>query len=123
MQNKIFHRDVGIPPELLERLPDEIFLSSFSNHAKTKLEYYGLSEFYRIKGSIIEVEVSGRDILKVLVRKSISKKADLVVAIGFKDTSYIGFVKTLWVTAKHSCQRNLNRERYYGPREEGQGSE
>jgi hypothetical protein len=101
-----------MPQELLEKVPEVIKLSSYSKHGHDRLLYYEVDEFWEVKGSVIEIEESGGDVLKVLIRKQYSKKLDLVIAIGFTDCYMIGFVKTLWLAKKGSSSRNLNRARY-----------
>jgi hypothetical protein len=109
MKDGLYHYVTGLPKV---NLPASIPLS-YGTHAKHQCvaDRYGIikppATLDIANGKLIELQVLGGRIEKIVVRIPYDNRHDLVLVVG-KD----GFVRTLWLNRNNDKHNTLDRTRY-----------
>ena len=114
----LYHKDIGFPENLeLPRGFTPVMDLRYSQHAidASRDDQYGAMRLPRRidvrKGEMIEIEVTGRLITKMVVRFSYNEELDIVMVVNPSD----GFVRTVWFNKKTDKHATLNRAKYATP--------
>lgn len=113
MQSKLYHREVFAPSALFKS--PGILSLRYTEHARlaAKNDRYGdLSQYLRPDvqfdaADIVEIEVQGGLIAKWVVRLSVTRQLDLVMAITRE-----GAVKTVWGNKADDSHASLDIRKY-----------
>jgi len=109
----LYHKDVYIPKDLLVKLSVSRAPLTWSKHAilAAKNDRYGdiklLTDISFKSSDVIEVELVGREVVKVLVRLPYDDLRDVMYAIGRG-----GVVKTVWLNLKSDKHKSLDKTKY-----------
>ncbi len=115
--NKLYHKDIYIPPNLLPNIYGTYYLS-FSKHAKDSCitDRYG----YIFPPTSVEVDIDNllevetapntQIINKIVIRQPYKETLDL--SLVFIPEGKLGFVKTLWLNEKSDSHFTLDPAPY-----------
>ncbi len=116
----LFHRDIGLPKRFF---PQGIFNLVYSEHAKSAAyhdRYAGHKgiqlpqEIMARDDRLIETEIVGKDIVKLVYRIPYSSEYDLTLAISVQ-RGRAWMVKTVWLNSVNDIHNTLNRAAYTIP--------
>lgn len=111
----LFTPDVYLPASL--PLPSGVFNLDYGNHAKykQKKDKFGPLVLPQIldtnKAQIVEVELIGKKITKVVYRMPMDKYRDICLAVIPRNNNLM-FVKTVWSNPWNDKHSTLKTERY-----------
>lgn len=117
---KLYHRDVYFP-DILKNFPTtKLKIDYFSPHSleeHTKEENkFGVrflipSEVEIASNNIIEVALEGNEVMKLVIRNTLTDELDLVLVI-CKDKRKGVVLKTLWLNKKEDTHKTLDKSVY-----------
>ena len=113
----LFHKNVGIPPKYLDFFHGRSYDLITSNHAlhAAKDDRYGViiipTRLTIIREEIIEIEINGCVVNKVVVRHHYNAKLDIVLVI-IPRQNKTALIKTVWANRITDNHSTLNKRRY-----------
>lgn len=115
----LYHKDVGFPAGV--SFPKGIYPVRYTNHAMQEArgdrygDVSGLLPYYLDMGKaeVIEAEMSGRLVVKLLVRVQLPGNLDACLALDIN--ARVWAAKTVYVNERTDRHRTLNRSRYARP--------
>jgi hypothetical protein len=108
----LYHRDIGLPVSAKKFQIGEIKLI-YSMHARfeAQADRYQLISLPTVldtnKATLIEVEILGGRLNKLVWRANYSEVFDLIIVLGASGT-----VKTVWLNLKSDTHKTLDRSKY-----------
>ena len=114
----LYHKNLGIPAQLMVVLSGLKVALTFSRHAKMECLHdkreliFPPLEVNISPSNIVEVDAEGRVINKVLVRFPYSDKSDLLMALIPEPAVNMAHVKTCWLNDVNDNHATLREERY-----------
>lgn len=111
----LYHTEIFLP-EVLRALGKKTLAPAITAHAKEAAlsDRYGKIELpasVTFSGrEIVEAEIDGGAVVKLVVRVAYDATRDLVLAIGFRGAD--SFIKTAWFNLKSDLHSTLDRSRY-----------
>ena len=119
---KLYHKDIGFPSSFI--LADKLYIGiKYSRHALKKRKeidkHLPNKQIVKFPGkSVIEVGISKKGRVKILViRKSFSKKKDIIFVLDMEIGGFVGKVITLWINDKKDKHFSLDKTKYTKPYE------
>ena len=110
----LYHPQIGFPSTF--RRPVGSFRAVASAHAKDRAELKGFKLPTAINlndYSIVEIEMDGSRLVKIVVRGEYDSYDDICMAIMFKNGG--AFIKTAWLNAWDDSHKTLDPSRYGRP--------
>lgn len=113
----LYHKDIRLPEGF--RLPCRVVTLEYSRHAQRAADddRYGMIPVLPILNlglcEVIEVEIAGRRVEKMVLRTGLDAHNDVVVVVIPKTPNHY-FVKTVWINEKNDDHKTLDRSRYVG---------
>ena len=110
----LYHKDIYIPENIKEQLPDKPIKLVYSRHAEDARhnDRYGevtkLSWLNPAEAEVIEVEVIGGKIIKVVYRLKMDDTLDQCVVVNVPE----GLVRTVWANRRNDNHKTLNKSKY-----------
>lgn len=114
----LYHKDIGFPKGFNAQVGTRMLI--YTKHAKNAAlnDRYGvinLPKYVDTKNAqIIEAEVAGKIVTKLVYRVSYSKDLDLSIAVIPVDDKFL--VKTVWLNKRTDIHKTLNRSVYAIPK-------
>lgn len=111
----IYHKELGFP-KVVSTVIGKTFTTQFSSHAKQSCrnDRYGFiippTSISVSMDNIIEIEVEGNTVTKVLIRQKYDSVKDICIA--FIPQSRVAFVKTLWLNMTTDKHYTLDETKY-----------
>ena len=107
----LFHKDIGFPPNF--RAPDQRIDLTYTRHAREQCATRGIRELRCItlaRFSVIEIEVSGNRMVKMVVRGRYDETNDICLVLRRVNNSWI--VPTVWLNKSDDLHKTLDRTKY-----------
>lgn len=112
-KNGLYHRDVYLPKEITDRLPDEIREIVYTDHALLNSVERDICLPEKVLGgSIFEVEIKNHRIVKACYSFRHFRNTNLCMVFYTYPTRMI--CGTCWLNDKSQKKFKLNRDRYIG---------
>lgn len=114
----LFHKDIGFPEGFCAKVGTRMLI--YTQHAKNAAlnDRYGVINLPKYVNTsdaeIIEAEIEGQLVLKLVYRVSYNKDLDLVLAVIPVDDKFL--VKTVWLNRRTDKHKTLNRRVYAIPK-------